>query len=99
MSGPDGAEAGAELGASADPDAPTPRSWPPACSTPCPTEPALVLAIELLWPSRCDAVLTPEASWSPIVHSPEDLIAFAAGLDLGDEAELEGQLATDDAQQ
>ena len=60
---------------------------------------ALVLAIEHLWaiPLR-DAVR--DAGGIVVAHrglTPEDLIAF--GMDLGDEAELEAELAADDAQQ
>ena len=88
VAGVDGAEAGAELGASADPDAPTAAEvlavgllddLPDGSS-------ALVLAIEHLWavPLR-DAVR--DAGGLVLAHrslSAEDLIAF--GMDLGDEA-------------
>ncbi len=87
VAGVDGAEAGAELGASADPDAPTAAEvlavgllddLPDGSS-------ALVLAIEHLWavPLR-DAVR--DAGGLVLAHrslSAEDLIAF--GMDLGDE--------------
>ncbi len=87
VAGVDGAEAGAELGGSADPDAPTAAEvlavdllddLPDGSS-------ALVLAIEHLWavPLR-DAVR--DAGGLVLAHrslSAEDLIAF--GMDLGDE--------------
>jgi hypothetical protein len=87
VAGVDGAEAGAELGASADPDAPTAAEvlavgllddLPDGSS-------ALVLAIEHLWavPLR-DAVR--DAGGLVLAHrslSAEDLIAF--GMDLGDD--------------
>ena len=87
VAGVDGAKAGAELGASADPDAPTAAEvlavgllddLPDGSS-------ALVLAIEHLWavPLR-DAVR--DAGGLVLAHrslSAEDLIAF--GMDLGDE--------------
>jgi hypothetical protein len=87
VSGIDGAEAGAELGASVDPDAPTAAEvlavgllddLPDGSS-------ALVLAIEHLWavPLR-DAVR--DAGGLVLAHrslSAEDLIAF--GMDLGDD--------------
>ena len=87
VAGVDGAEAGAELGASADPDAPTAAEvlavgllddLPDGSS-------ALVLAIEHLWavPLR-DAVR--DAGGLVLAHrslSAEDLIVF--GMDLGDD--------------
>jgi hypothetical protein len=87
VAGVEGAEAGAELGASADPDAPSAAELlavgllddlPDGSS-------ALVLAIEHLWavPLR-DAVR--DAGGLVLAHrslSAEDLIAF--GMDIGDE--------------
>jgi hypothetical protein len=87
VAGVEGAEAGAELGASADPDAPSAAELlavgllddlPDGSS-------ALVLAIEHLWavPLR-DAVR--DAGGLVLAHrslSAEDLVAF--GMDLGDE--------------
>ena len=94
VAGGEGAVAGAALGASIDPDAPTAAEvvaaglldeLPDGSS-------ALVLAIEHLWaiPLR-DAVR--DAGGIVIGHrtlTAEDLIAF--GMDLGDEAELEAEL-------
>ena len=94
IAGGEGAVAGAELGASVDPDAPHAAELvaarlldelPDGSS-------ALVLAIEHLWaiPLR-DAVR--DAGGLVIGHrslTPEDLVAL--GLVLGDEAELEAEL-------
>jgi hypothetical protein len=99
VAGLEGAEAGAELGASVDDDAPHAAevvaaglldALPDGSS-------ALVLAVEHLWaiPLR-DAVR--DAGGIVLANrglTAEDLIAF--GMDLGDAAELEAELAADQA--
>ena len=97
IAGTEGAQAGAELGASVDDDAPTAAEVVGAellAELPDGSS-ALVLAIEHLWaiPLR-DAVR--DAGGIVIGHrllTPEQLVAF--GMDVGDEAEA--QLAADEA--
>jgi hypothetical protein len=92
VAGAEGAAAGADLGASADPESVTLAERIGASlvdDLPDGTS-ALVLAIEHLWaiPLR-DAVR--DAGGLVLAHrsiTPEDLIAL--GMDLGDEADLEG---------
>lgn len=93
VAGPEGAAAGAELGASVDADAPHAAEIVAASLLDALPDgsSALVLAIEHLWaiPLR-DAVR--DAGGIVVAHrglTPEDLIAF--GMDLGDEADLEAQ--------
>jgi hypothetical protein len=93
VAGVDGAEAGAVLGASADPDAPTAAEaiavgllddLPDGSS-------ALVLAIEHLWAIPLRDALR-DAGGLLLAHrslSAEDLVAL--GMAIGDEAELEAE--------
>ena len=95
VAGEEGAVAGAELGASVDPDAPAPRSWWRAgWSTSCPTAARRSCSrSSTCGRSRCAMPSGMPAAWcSDTARSlPEDLVAL--GMVIGAEAELESAAA------